>query len=114
MNESLAAYGIDVPSIIAALIGCIVVQTLLPRRSGVDLAPIRVATVVLGSVLFASLTNPLAFAWVAHNHPDFIPTGGEPQVRAATAAVLGGFAQPLLEALLALGRRFLARQIKEG
>ncbi len=111
MNTLLSQYGVDLTSMIAALIGCIVVQTLLPRKEVFEARQIVLLT--LGSVLFASLANPLAFAWVLHNHAELIPLGQEMQVRAATAAALGGFAQPILTGIRALADRFLASRLKD-
>lgn len=112
MNDALAGFGVDVASLIAGLIGCIVVQTLFPKEDQIQAA--KIALVTLGSILFASLSTPLAFAWLQHAASFLIPPGQEHQARAATAAALGGFARPILLVFQALFRKFVKSKLKEG
>lgn len=90
----LAAMGIDPSAMIAGLIGCTVVQTVLSGTS----RPVRdIALITVGGVLFASLMTPIAAPWaVAKVHAIISESISRDAIRAATAAFLGGFAQPLL------------------
>ncbi len=91
----LAAFGIDPASIVAGLTGCIVVQTLLPAQ---QYAFVRLALMTLGSVLFASLATPFAAPILVDWFIDHYPKASlaPDAVKAACAACLGGFAQPIL------------------
>ena len=87
----LAAMGIDPQSMVAGLIGVVVVQSLMPA----DGRTLRGTIIItLGSVLFASLAGPLLTPWVLHQMKDtLLPHEG---VRAACAAAAGAFAQPVV------------------
>lgn len=107
----LAAVGIDPASIVAGLAGCIVVQTLLPVQQHPFL---RLALMTLGSVLFASLATPFAapiiVGWVLDHYPK---ASIEPDaVKAAVAAGMGGFAQPILFFARAMLRARTLKQVK--
>lgn len=107
----LAAVGIDPFSIVAGLAGCIVVQTLLPAQQHPFT---RLALMTLGSVLFASLATPFAapiiVGWVLDHYPKASISADA--VKAAVAAGLGGFAQPILFLAKAMLRARTMRQIK--
>lgn len=97
----LAGFGIDLTTIGAALVGVVVVQTLMtPTR--VDWRVLFGITV--GSMLFSSLGTPWAELWARDTVPYFKDLR-EWHAHAITAAVLGGFAQPILLVL----RAFLLR-----
>jgi hypothetical protein len=105
----LAAIGIDPASIAAGLAGCVVVQTLLPSEQH---GFVRVALMTLGSVLFASLTAPfvsplaVSYALEHYSRASISPDA----VKAAVAATLGGFAQPILFLIRAAVQARIARQ----
>lgn len=107
----LAAVGIDPASIIAGLTGCIVVQTLLPAQQH---SFSRLALMTLGSVLFASLATPFAapiiVGWMLDHYPK--ASISPDAVKAAAAAGLGGFAQPILFFVRSMLRARTTRQIK--
>lgn len=85
--------GLDPANLIYALIGCIIMQTLLP-------APGRTFTAVLvltfGSVLFAGLAAPILTARVVEWAHHWVPKAQPEAISAATAACLGAFAQPIV------------------
>ena len=97
----LAGLGIDMTTIGAALIGVVVVQTLLPA-SKLDWRVLF--GISIGSMLFSSLGTPWAELWARDAVPYFKDLR-EWHAHAITAAVLGGFAQPILLVL----RAFLLR-----
>ena len=107
----LAAIGVDPASIGAGLAGCIVVQTLLPPEQATSSLK-SIAAMTIGSVLFASLATPfaapIAISYVIEHYPK--ATISIEAVRAAAAAALGGFAQPILFLFRALLRARIARQ----
>lgn len=114
----LAAVGLDLSGLIAGLIGCVIVQTVLPSASSTASAwsmrgALSIALVTLGSMLFASVASPLVAPSVVHAASTALPGATEASVRAATAVALGGFAQPILLALRAgvvwWARKFDAR-----
>lgn len=86
----LAAFGIDVASMVAALMGCLVVQTLLPAEQ-ISLRSIALTT--LGSMIFASVAAPWLVPYVAKITPEGMAYD---HVRASTAALLAAFPKPLL------------------
>jgi hypothetical protein len=109
----LAAIGIDPAAIAAGLAGCVVVQTLLPsEQHGI----VKVALLTLGSVLFASLTTPfvapVAVGYVLDHYPK--ATISSDAVKAAVAATLGGFAQPILFLVRAAIQARIASKVKES
>lgn len=85
--------GLDPANLIYALIGCIIVQALLPAPSRTFAAVLVLTT---GSVLFAGLAAPLltarAVEWAHH----WVPKAQPEAIAAATAACLGAFAQPIV------------------
>lgn len=89
----LAVLGIDPPAMISGLLGVIVVQTIL-ADTGLTWRSMVART--LGSILFASLATavvaPMAIAGL-EKLGYVVPMIS---VRAAVAAALGGFAQPVL------------------
>lgn len=88
----LAGLGIDLTTIGAALVGVAIVQTLMPP-SKIDWRVLFGWSI--GSMLFSSLGTPLAELWARDNIPYFKDLR-EWHSHAIAAAVLGGFAQPLL------------------
>ena len=100
----MARMVIDPVLMVAGLVGCIVVQTIL--KSDKTLKGIAVVTV--GSVFFASLSTPIYLPWVMAKFG--LPAGVEKDAaQAATAAVLGGFAQPIVSAIHTLVKKAAAR-----
>lgn len=90
----LKALGIDPIYMTAGLVGVVIVQTLLPRTESKFLAIAGVAT---GSMLLASLAAPfVAHALVAIAGFEWLKNIPPEHVTAAAAAIVGGFAQPLL------------------
>lgn len=90
----LVSMGIDPVLMVSGLAGCIVVQTLLRSDKTFKV----IAAVTIGSVFFASLATPILLPWVTAKFG--LPTGVEKDAaRAATSALLGGFAQPIVSAL---------------
>lgn len=90
----LAKMGIDPVLMVAGLVGCIVVQTILSSDKSLK----AIAIVTIGSVFFASLATPIYLPWLIAKFG--LPAGVEKDAaQAGTAAVLGGFAQPIVSAL---------------
>lgn len=84
-GPALSAFGIDVTSIGAGLLGCVVVQVF---SQGERVSPLRVAATALGSVLVASFGAP----YIA---PAFLVEGVKPEhAHAVASAMLGGSAKP--------------------
>lgn len=94
----LAAFGIDVASMVAALMGCLVVQTLLPSEQ-VTMKSIALTT--LGSMIFASFLAPWVSPYIAKLAPEGMTSD---HVRASVACLLAAFPKPVL---LLIQRRFL-------
>ena len=91
---SLAAMGIDPSAMVAGLVGCTLVQTLLPA-DGRSVKAIALLTV--GGMLCASLMTPIVAPWVILKvHAVVSEAVHSDQIRATTAAFFGGFAQPLV------------------
>lgn len=88
----LAGFGIDLTTVGAALVGVVVAQTLLPA-SKIDWRTLF--GISIGSMLFSSLGTPLAELW-ARDNVHYFKDLREWHSHAIAAAVLGGFAQPLL------------------
>lgn len=90
--EFLPQIGVHWPSMVAGLLGVIIVQTLLPEP---NLTRGRLALLTVGSMLFASIATwifgPIALA-VLERWPAIDPV----PARAAVSALLGGFAHPVL------------------
>lgn len=109
----LAAFGLDPQSLVAGLAGCVVVQTLLPSEQH---GWVKVSLMTLGSVLFASLTSPfaapVAISYVLEHYPK--ASISLDAVRAAVAATLGGFAQPILFLVRAAIQARITRTSKES
>lgn len=84
----LAMAGVDVPSLAAGMLGCVMVQTLLPEET-INLR--RIAAVTLGSMIFASMATPWVSPFVAHIAPSSVTMD---QVRACSAALLAAFPKP--------------------
>lgn len=100
----LVSMGLDPVLMVAGLGGCIVVQTLLRSDKGIRV----IAVVTIGSVFFASLSTPIALPWLIAKFG--LPDGVEHSAaRAAMAALLGGFAQPIVSALHGIVRAAAAR-----
>lgn len=103
----LSAMGIDPSAMVAGLVGCTIVQTVLPSEGRSVRA---VVAVTLGSMLFSSLATPLVAPWaVLKIHAVVSEAVHHDPIRAATAAFLGGFAQPLLGLVPKLIDRFGGR-----
>lgn len=89
----LVAIGIEPASMVSGLVGVVIVQTLLPRTQSGFFAIAGVAT---GSMFLASYAAPfiapvlmsIGWEWMRSISPEHI--------KAASAAAVGGFAQPLL------------------
>ncbi len=87
---SLALYGLDVPSLGAAMLGCVVVQTLLPSES---VNPKVIVATTIGSMLFASFASPFIVPMLAKLTPEGVAIE---HLRASAAALVAGFPKPLL------------------
>lgn len=108
----LASMGIDPPAMVAGLLGATLVQSLLPTEGHTWRS---VALITLGSVLLASVGTAVLEPWATRKAMEVLEVqpAKEP-MRAATAAFLGAFAQPLV--LLARGAiaKFFPSAKKEG
>lgn len=112
---SLVAIGIDPAAMVAGLFGCTMVQTLLPAEKERSIRAIALLT--LGGMLFASLFTPIAAPWVVQKvHAAVSEAVHVDPIRAAVAASLGGFAQPLVVLASKLIGRFSGKMApgKEG
>lgn len=93
---TLILVGLDPSNLIYALIGCIIIQALLPAPGRTF---VTVLVLTFGSVLFAGLAAPLltarAVEWAHH----WVPKAQPEAISAATAACLGAFAQPIVMGL---------------
>lgn len=89
----LAGYGIDITTLVAAGLGVVVVQTLLPVDREMSLKSLAVYSI--GSMVFSSLTTPL-FELYARDYIPHFSDLREWHQHALTAATTGGFAQPML------------------
>lgn len=91
-----AAFGFD-PTLLAGgmlggLMGCLIVQTLIPDKAEVQLR--RFLTLTIGSVLLATISTALFSPWVIRTaNLEEVPPG---MVRLGVGAFIGGFAQPLV------------------
>ncbi len=92
----LASMGIDPPSMVAGLLGCVIVQSLMPAENEKKSIG-ATAWLTLGSVLFASVVAPVFTPWVLSKLPD----AGIPKVpaQALCAVLAGALAQPIVIAL---------------
>lgn len=88
--------GLDPANLIYALIGCIIVQALLPAPGRTFVA---VLVLTFGSVLFAGLAAPILTARVVEWAHHWVPKAQPEAISAATAACLGAFAQPIVMGL---------------
>lgn len=88
----LAGFGIDLTTVVAAALGVVVVQTLLPANK-LDLRVL--AGISIGSVIFSSLATPWLELFARDNVPYFKDLR-DWHAHALVAAFAGGFAQPLL------------------
>ncbi len=95
-GPALSAFGIDVTSIGAGLLGCVVVQVFSQEER---VSPLKVAATALGSVLVASLGAP----FIA---PVFKVGSVTPEhAHAVASALLGASAKPVV---LLIKSRFVA------
>lgn len=92
----LAAFGINVEYMACGLVGCIIVQSLLPSEHKVGKKPSvwAISFMTIGSVLFASLVGPVFGPWAVESMAS--KTVPDWAIRALSGAFLGGFAQPLI------------------
>ncbi len=100
----MAAVGFDPIAMMAATVGCTVVQSLLERE---QVTRWQLFKRIVGGLLLASISMPLlvppATDWVqAHIHKSITADA----VRAAAAAAIGGFARPALLWWLAKARKW--------
>lgn len=99
----LSLIGMDVPSLAGGLVGCVVVQTLLPSEQP-NLKTIAAFTV--GSMLFAAVAAP----WAAHFVAKAAPAGvSDENVRVCSAALLAAFPKPVLLALQRLVTKLVSK-----
>lgn len=104
----LAQIGIDPPAMIAGALGVIVTQTFFPEQ-GQTWG--RIALITVASMLFASFATAIA-APIALDILSKYPRIDPVYARAGVAAMLGGFAHPLL---LRIRRRAVEPSVaKEG
>lgn len=99
----LAVVGLDVPSLAAALLGCVIVQTLLPAE---DLRIKAIALMTLGSMLFASMATPFVAPYLAAVAPAGI---SHDHIKATSAALLAAFPKPALIFLRGRVLKFLGQ-----
>jgi hypothetical protein len=90
----MAAMGINPTDMIAGLLGCIAVQSLLHSATP---RPFRqIAAITIGGMVLASVLAPLAAPWFVDQFASWAPKVAAESVRAAMAALIAGFAQGLL------------------
>ncbi len=90
-----AAFGFDPALLIGGTVGgfagCLIVQTLIPDEAGITL--FGVLSIMVGSVLLATLTTPLVSPWFVRTlNLSEVPAGA---VRLAVGAAIGSCAQPI-------------------
>jgi len=108
----LLQVGIDLPSGIGGAVGVVIVQTLIERDGAMTWRTyLKLVAVTVGSVLFAAMANPLVAPGAIKSLALAGADVGDHHVRGATAALLGGFAQPIL---LHLKRRWLPRKLERA
>lgn len=105
----LSAMGINPPDMIAGLLGCVAVMSLMRHSEPRSFR--QIAALTIGGVLLASFLAPLAAPWVVDTFASWAPKVPHMSVRAAVAAIIGGFAQSIvagisyrLSLLVATGR----------
>lgn len=109
-----AAFGFDpnllLGGLVGGLIGCMIVQTLLPTKEEVKLR--RLALLTVGSVLLSTISTLLVAPSVVRTFSlAEVPPGA---VRLAVGALIGGFAQPIAVQLQKLVLRYLDPPQKES
>jgi hypothetical protein len=109
-----AAFGFDpnllLGGLVGGLIGCTIVQTLLPTKEEVRLR--RLALLTVGSVLLSTISTLLVAPSVVRTFSlAEVPPGA---VRLAVGALIGGFAQPIAVQLQKLVLRYLDPSTKES
>lgn len=95
----LSAMGINPPDMIAGLLGCVAVMSLIKAAEPRTFRSIAMLTV--GGVLLASFLAPLAAPWVVETGASWAPKVPAASLRAAVAAVIGGFAQSIVTGISA-------------
>lgn len=86
---TLAMLGMNPYSLGAALLGCIVSQTLLPAEI---IRPWTIFFTTVGSMIFASFAAP----WIAPHLANYAPATMLPEhINATASAILGAFPKPL-------------------
>jgi hypothetical protein len=108
----LTAIGLDPAALVTGLIGCVIVQTLLPAAQPEGIK--RIIALTLGSILFASLLTPVIAPGIIAKVIGYVPGAPPLALRALTSAVLGGFAQPLLIGMIALWKSKFHKGSKKG
>lgn len=89
----LSSYGIDLPSGICGAVGVIIVQTFVPRDEDAAISYRRLAALTFASVLTAALVAPIVAQVLSSIAPTWLSVA---QIRGVTAAIVGGFAQPIV------------------
>jgi hypothetical protein len=102
----LAVMGMDITTLGWALVGVVIVQTLLPNTTQGIKAVIILA---IGSMLFAALAAPFLAPAVHASMPSWSWLQQVPpeHIKSVSAAITGGFAQPILLGLRAMAGRWL-------
>jgi uncharacterized membrane protein YeaQ/YmgE (transglycosylase-associated protein family) len=90
-----ASFGFDpkllIGGTVGGFLGCLIVQTLIPDKAGLDFAGIL--KIMVGSVLLATVATLLCSPWVIRTlNLEEVPAGA---VRLGIGAVIGACAQPL-------------------
>lgn len=85
----LAAFGIDLPAMLFGLLGAVIVQCLLPDATR---SLKQIAGLTVGGMLLSGIATPLAMAYAAN----YFSQGPAQSVHNLAAAVVGGFAQPIV------------------
>lgn len=97
----LSAMGINPTDMIAGLMGCVAVQTLMHASSPRDFR--QIVTITLGGMALASILTPLAAPWFVSQFTNWAPSVPGASLRAAMAGLIAGFAQKIL---IIVSRRF--------
>lgn len=94
----LGMVGIDGASVGAGLLGCIAVQIFMPPEK---IMPKAIAMTAVGSMIVASIGAPFVTPWLLKLLPNATHVTPE-QANAAAAAILGGFAKPIVKLIGAM------------
>lgn len=97
----LSAMGINPTDMVAGLMGCVAVQTLMQPAEPVPFK--RIVGITIGGMALASLLTSLVAPWFVAQFTNWAPSVPGASLRAAMAGMIAGFAQRIL---IIVSRRF--------